>query len=265
MFKRLIDFVSARKLHIGFYRKGAGPTILLLHGLGCTHEIWEDLVAKLPSNATIIAPDLLGFGDSPKPKLASYSNYVQAKSVIKTLKKLGSHKQLIIVGHSMGGLIAAEVARQKPNICRQLILCGAPIYHTKTNQMSKREDQIFKRIYKLSALKIKDNQTAAIEAVNMMSALGLTPKAMEINHQTIGPYVKALKNSITHQTTFNYLKKTEVKTLLINGLFDPLVIKRNTKILTRSDNIESRTALCSHEFSGAFVRNVARAIARDFN
>ena len=47
---------------------GSGPALLLLHGLGCDHTTWSPVINKLARKFTVIAPDLLGHGQSAKPQ-----------------------------------------------------------------------------------------------------------------------------------------------------------------------------------------------------
>ncbi len=55
-----------------FRRAGAGPALLLLHGLGCDSSTWLPVLPALAEHFTVIAPDLLGHGASDKPR-ADYS------------------------------------------------------------------------------------------------------------------------------------------------------------------------------------------------
>ena len=47
-------------------RQGAGPPLLLLHGLGADHRDWREVVPQLASHYRVIAPDLRGHGASPR-------------------------------------------------------------------------------------------------------------------------------------------------------------------------------------------------------
>src|SRR6476620_2016818 len=51
-----------------FVKVGKGPALLLLHGLGCTHTTWLPVIHDLARHYTVIAPDLLGPGESAKPR-----------------------------------------------------------------------------------------------------------------------------------------------------------------------------------------------------
>ena len=47
-----------------YVKTGSGPALLLLHGLGCDHHTWDPVLSRLSKHFTVIAPDMLGHGDS---------------------------------------------------------------------------------------------------------------------------------------------------------------------------------------------------------
>jgi hypothetical protein len=101
-------------LHVHVVRKPrqARATVLFLHGIGTSGAAWDDVVKGLPKDVAVIAVDLLGFGKSPSPEWAKYSAATQARSLIATLLRLNIRQRLIIVGHSMGALVAVETANR---------------------------------------------------------------------------------------------------------------------------------------------------------
>lgn len=105
-------------------RWGHGPPVVLLHGLGASSSYWDTLAAlEPPFRAT--APDLLGFGRSPKPADATYDIDGHVSTVAPLITP-GS----VLVGHSTGALIAAAVAARHPDLVRALVLIGMPAYDT---------------------------------------------------------------------------------------------------------------------------------------
>ena len=103
------------------YRKmGTGPALLLLHGLGCDSSTWESVMPTLAKHFTVIAPDLLGHGESDKPN-ADYSLGGYANGMRDLLTILGIDKATV-VGHSLGGGIAMQFAYQYPERTERLCL-----------------------------------------------------------------------------------------------------------------------------------------------
>ena len=100
---------------------GAGPPVLMLHGLGGTKASFLPSIAALASSFRTIAVDLLGFGDSDKPLGASYDAGFQARSVERLLDEL-ELERAHFVGHSMGGRVAIELGLRHADRIGGLVL-----------------------------------------------------------------------------------------------------------------------------------------------
>ncbi len=103
-----------------FVKIGEGPVLLLLHGLGCDHTTWLPVIPELAKHFTVIAPDLLGHGESDKPR-ADYSVGGYANGMRDLLTVLNIDK-VTVVGHSFGGGIAMQFAYQFPERTERMIL-----------------------------------------------------------------------------------------------------------------------------------------------
>ncbi|MFC1420332.1 alpha/beta fold hydrolase [Streptacidiphilus cavernicola] len=99
---------------------GSGPAVLLIHGIGDSSATWADLIPGLARNFTVIAPDLLGHGDSDKPR-ADYSVAAYANGMRDLLGVLGVERATL-VGHSLGGGVAMQFAYQFPERTERLVL-----------------------------------------------------------------------------------------------------------------------------------------------
>ena len=91
-------------LHLARHEPGGDPILLLLHGLGATGEVWEDLL-KRHWEGEVIAPDLPGHGRSPR--LDTYTFESMAASVAAVLPE---GRQVVVLGHSLGGVLALTLA-----------------------------------------------------------------------------------------------------------------------------------------------------------
>ena len=106
-----------------FIHAGSGPALLLLHGIGDNADSWERVIEDLVTDHTVIVPDLLGHGASAKPR-ADYSVAAFANGMRDLLTVLGVERATI-VGHSLGGGVAAQFAYQYPERCERLVLVGS--------------------------------------------------------------------------------------------------------------------------------------------
>jgi 2-succinyl-6-hydroxy-2,4-cyclohexadiene-1-carboxylate synthase len=105
-----------------FYRDTASdlPPLLCLHGRWGRGETWTDLMSRLGDRYRIIAPDQRGHGLSDRP-VARYASQDLASDAYGLMEQLGLGPT-IVVGHSMGGRVAAHVAATYPHLVRALAI-----------------------------------------------------------------------------------------------------------------------------------------------
>jgi len=116
--------VHANGLPVSILEAGRGDPVLLLHGLGATKTSFLPTLIDLSKDHRVIAPDLLGHGDTAKP-LVRYDAPTFAKFVTSLMDALGIERADLI-GNSMGGRISLEVAMTSPERVRSLtLLCPA--------------------------------------------------------------------------------------------------------------------------------------------
>ncbi len=108
---------------VRFHRAGEGPLLVLLHGIASTAETWAPVVEALAARHTVLAPDLLGHGESAKPR-GDYSLGAHASGVRDLVAALG-YDRATVVGHSLGGGIAMQFAYQFPERVERLVLIGS--------------------------------------------------------------------------------------------------------------------------------------------
>jgi len=102
---------------------GKGPVLLLVHGMAGSSETWRHVMPALAKGFTVLAPDLLGQGQSDKPR-GDYSLGAHANTLRDLLDTLG-HERATVVGQSLGGGVAMQFAYQFPERCERLILVNS--------------------------------------------------------------------------------------------------------------------------------------------
>jgi lipase len=114
------------RLIVNEYGDSGGSVLLALHGLTDSGRCWTDLVDRLGSSYRIVAPDALGHGASDRftaEELASddpiESMYAAMAQVLREVAPAGG---ALVVGHSMGGALAAALAAREPDLVRALVL-----------------------------------------------------------------------------------------------------------------------------------------------
>ena len=113
--------IGGKKLH--YLTAGQGPAVILLHGYTQTSRMWRPLIEKLREKFTIIAPDLLGIGDSDIPKDGSDMK-TAAIRIHELAKSLGISKARV-VGHDIGLMVAYAYAAQFPAEVEKLVVMDA--------------------------------------------------------------------------------------------------------------------------------------------
>lgn len=100
---------------------GNGKSVLLLHGKNFSGAYWKDTIAFLTDNGyRVIVPDQIGFGKSSKPNI-HYSFHALAANTKKLLDTLNV-KEVTVIGHSMGGMLATRFALLYPEATSRVVL-----------------------------------------------------------------------------------------------------------------------------------------------
>lgn len=108
---------------VAYLDEGAGDVLLLIHGIGGSSDCWRNVVHKLATRHRVIAVDLLGHGQSDKPR-GDYSLGAFAVWLRDFLDALNID-QVTVVGHSFGGGVALQFAHQHKEYCRRLVLISS--------------------------------------------------------------------------------------------------------------------------------------------
>src|ERR1700712_1023505 len=108
---------------IAYQDTGQGAALLLIHGMAGSSATWRELVPRLSKSYRVIAPDLLGHGESAKPR-GDYSLGAFAVWLRDLLNELGVERATVI-GQSLGGGIAMQFAYQHRDYCERLVLIGS--------------------------------------------------------------------------------------------------------------------------------------------
>jgi pimeloyl-ACP methyl ester carboxylesterase len=114
---------SVNGVRINYKIAGSGPVVVLLHGYTQTSHMWLPLIPQLSATHTVIAPDLRGIGGSERTA-GGYDKKTMAKDVRELVHKLG-HKQVMLVGHDIGLMVAYAYAAQYPGEVSKVVLMDA--------------------------------------------------------------------------------------------------------------------------------------------
>jgi haloacetate dehalogenase len=124
---------TAPDVEIHLRTGGTGPPLLLLHGYPQTHVMWHKLAPELARHATLVIPDLRGYGESSAPpgdaEHTAYSKRAMAQDCVAVMRALG-HERFAVAGHDRGGRVAYRLALDHPGrVTRLAVLDIAPTVH----------------------------------------------------------------------------------------------------------------------------------------
>lgn len=103
-----------------------GPALLCLHGLFASSAFWTPLAGRLAADNRLVMPDLVGFGSSPQPG----ADYTAAFHLSWLQAVIAEAPRWVVLGHSMGCALAAELALRRPDAVEALLLFNAPVYRS---------------------------------------------------------------------------------------------------------------------------------------
>jgi len=229
-YKFKIKNIALDSLNISYVQEGKGDTTLLfLHGLSSNSDAWSKNIEALKNKYNCIAIDLPGYGKSSKP-IADYTPTFFADVTYQFLQKL-ELKNVVLIGHSMGGQASIKLATNHPEAIEKLILVapagleqfaeneGAMIKSIYTADMVKQtsDDQIRKN-YALNFFKQPEDVTKMIEdRINIKSSSDFDEHCEAI--------VKSVSGMID-DPAFEDLKNINQETLVIFGKNDMLIPNR---------------------------------------
>ncbi len=116
-------FIDIHGERLAYYDEGSGEAVLLIHGMAGSSQTWREILPRLAKKYRVIAPDLLGHGQSAKPR-TDYSLGAFAVGLRDLLDEL-EVTSATVVGHSLGGGIAMQFLYQHPDYCRRLVLISS--------------------------------------------------------------------------------------------------------------------------------------------
>jgi len=193
--------------------KALKPTIVLLHGWDQDKKVWTGVQNRLARNYSTLALDLPGFGKEIKPHtdwgIPEYSEWLENSLQKENLQNV------ILIGHSFGGRIAAYIAHKNPQWLQALILSGAPCIYS---------PNIF--------IKIK-----GLLAKYLGRILPENIKRWFLGKENLKAREKGMKNIRYKAITFDqtlFISKIQVPSLIINGEKDsahPVKLAKRTKTI----------------------------------
>lgn len=207
-------YIQLNSQIICYERTGEGSPVILIHGNGEDHHIFDELSATMSKEHSVIAVDLRGHGESAVPKEYHYAD--MAEDIINLIKALDLEKPYI-VGFSDGGIVALLVAIKRSRLVSGIVVCGANL---SPDGIKRKELRAYKKEYKktknplinlmLTEPKIDDFMLSCIDTKVMIFA-GQHDCIKDKETAKIAAKIKgARKVILADETHSSYIKNTDM-------------------------------------------------------
>ena len=123
-------FLNVDGVRLHYIESGVGPPVILLHGNAVSHAdfLSSGLFSRLAATHRVIAFDRPGYGHSPRPNTTKWTPKAQAELMLSALRPLGIAEPAVVVGHSMGTVVALEMALTQAAVIKKLVLIAGYFY-----------------------------------------------------------------------------------------------------------------------------------------
>lgn len=235
-----------------FARKVKHPklTVIFLHGTSATSETWRITTRQFSKNpeldqVSFYALDLLGFGKSLQCDWLDYDYHDYEQALENTMKKFRIKTPVVLIGHSMGALIAADFVvnfHTKFNICK-LILVSPPVLMSA--ELAKLPDKAYTKSYS-SLQKIASEEPAIEVLANFIQRFS----SFRSKYLRTPAFGKSMDQIILNRKNYQTFTSIKTSTLLIHGHFDPLVMYSNLKrVADRNSHVRFASVMGHHDVS----------------
>jgi pimeloyl-ACP methyl ester carboxylesterase len=239
---------------------GEGPLVVLLHGIASSWVTFEKLIPLIEGRHRVVAIDLLGFGASPSPPNADYSLGEHVASVERTLRKLRVKGEFVLVGHSMGALIATRYAATNRRKVSKLVLVSPPIYLVAA-EIGRDGERAAMGLYYRAYEFLRDNKRFTIGAAAQLARISPIKGLLDVSERNWRAFVLSLERSIESQTTLSDLAAVRVPVELVYGTLDPFLAPAGLHIAEQFRHVEvHRVAGVDHVIRPRMARVIATAI-----
>jgi pimeloyl-ACP methyl ester carboxylesterase len=241
---------------------GNGPVIILLHGLASSSANWDPLIPLLKQNYRCITIDLIGFGDSPKPQWYSYTMEEHLRNIRRTIKSLNLRQDFILIGHSLGSLLATRYARKYAKNISRLILLSPPVYSplgTIESRSARQRTSMYLKAYQY----LRSNKRITVENFQRISRIIPAMKFLVVNRATWVPMLRSLEQCIEHQTIIDDIVIVRAPVDIFYGIFDEVVVPYNVMQLAKIRDVTLHPLKVQHAVGKRYAEAVAKVLNQD--
>lgn len=182
------------------------------------------------------------------------------RSIHYTLRRMRLHKRLILVGHSLGSLLATRYARKHSHDITRLLLLSPPIYpplDTISGKAALKRTDVLMKVYRL----LRTHPRFTPENVKRLKYLIPIPRSIYTHPDTWLPFCRSLEHCIEQQTIQRDIRDLRLPIDIFYGTLDTLIVGSNVRAVAKLKGVDV------HTFSGqhGLTRHYARVVAAHLN
>lgn len=220
------------------------PVVVMLHGIASSAATFHFVIPLVESTHRVIALDLLGFGDSPQPEHAEYTLEEHVAAVARSIRSLHLSRPFVLVGHSLGCLIATRYATTHESHVSKLVLVSPPVYLSPA-EIGDPRVRLRMAGYLQAYQFFRQNKEFTIARARVVSRMLPVEHVMEITEQNWTPFVKSLEHCIESQTVISDLARVDRPIELIYGRLDEFLVPGNLAIVERMRGVTTHVVAAS--------------------
>jgi len=254
-------------LHV--VERGKGRPVILVHGMMSTHRYWLEVAKLLEPKRHLWIPDLLGFGESPKPRKARYDLEQIMDCLEHTMGQHQFQESPVLVGHSMGAVIALHWAVQHPEHFCGVVLSSPTLFEP---------DQFHQQMATIALQgRLIKNKTFARIVTTVMGLTSVVPAPLaaqivrywprpmveDATRHRLYVFRKIMKNARFSDAIFKDLRAVQLPTRILVGEQDFTVshaLKELRDICRTNKNCTLQTVPAGHQLPIEHPETVAKVI-----
>jgi pimeloyl-ACP methyl ester carboxylesterase len=241
--------------------EGEGPVIIFVHGIASSSATFDSVIPQLSDRYRCIAFDLLGFGESPSPADATFTIEEHVDSISSTIHSLRLDAPFILVGHSLGSLLAARYAAMHPSRVSRLVLVSPPVYVPPSqigDPLVRARVGAYMRAYEF----LRTNKEFTMATVVTLRRLFQLDDILEVSERNWHAFVLSLKNCIETQTTVSDIASVRVPIDVVYGSLDQFITPGTMQIIGQMRHVTMhRVEANDHLVRKRLARRIVEVIA----
>ncbi|MFP7761346.1 alpha/beta fold hydrolase [Marisediminicola sp. LYQ134] len=246
-------------LHIAL-DEGSGPVVILVHGIASSSVTFEKLIPMILDTHRVVAIDLLGFGESVAPESATFTIEEHVETLSDTIDSLRLRRPFVLVGHSMGSLIATRYTATHKRHVAKLVLVSPPVY-VDPDALGDPVERAAMGLYLKAYEYLRTNKEFTIRNATFLARMSPIKNVLEVSERNWNAFVLSLQQAIESQTSVSDIASVSIPVEVVYGTLDPFLMPGGLRIIEQMRHVSvHKVEAGDHLVRKRLARVVATAI-----